>query len=66
VEAERLAWARRTWNGTAYRIALLTLMLSYLVHVRVLGLQFPVLWPDEGSSLWSAIAVQEGNTLFAP
>ena len=66
MEAERPAWRRRTWNGTAYRLALLTLLLSYLVHLRALGLQFPVPWPDEGSFLWPAIAVQEGNTLFAP
>jgi hypothetical protein len=66
VEAERSARQRRTWNGTSYRIALLTLLLSYLVHLRILGLQYPVPWPDEGSFLWPAIAVQEGNTLFAP
>ena len=35
------------------------------VHARQ-GLSRPVPWPDEASFLWQAIAVQRGNTLFAP
>ena len=49
-----------------YGATLLAFLAVYLWVHRLAGLHFPVPWPDEGSFLWQAIAVQERNTLFAP
>jgi len=50
------------WYGLGFAI----LLISYLIHHSMLGLHFPAPWPDEGSFLWAAIAIQDHNTLLAP
>jgi hypothetical protein len=54
------------WDDVVYGATLLVFLAVYIQVHRLAGLGFPVPWPDEGSFLWQAIAVQEGNTLFAP
>ena len=53
-------------RGVWWGLALALLLGSYLAHLSTLGLHFPTPWPDEGSFLWPAIAVQEHSTLLAP
>jgi hypothetical protein len=57
---------RRVPRGALYGVAVLLLLATYFVHHSTFGLHFPTPWPDEGSFLWQAIAVQEHDTLFAP
>jgi len=51
---------------------LLTLLIAcafaaaYAHAHRAAGYTFPVPWPDEGSFLWQAIALEKHGTLFAP
>ncbi len=49
-----------------YWLTVLLLLASYLWRCGHLGLGFPMPWPDEGSFLWQALAVQHHNTLFSP
>lgn len=50
----------------AYWATLLVFLAIYVWVHTLADLAFPVPWPDEGSFLWQAIAVEERNTLFAP
>ena len=47
-------------------LALAGVLLSYVIHRQLVGLRFPVPWPDEGSFLWQALAFRDRFSLFAP
>src|SRR5438477_10598474 len=52
--------------ATAVPVALGFLVAAYLIRRHVVGLRFPVPWPDEGSFLWQALAFRDRLSLRAP
>src|SRR5689334_2756763 len=52
--------------AAAVPAALAVALAAYLVRRHLVGLRFPVPWPDEGSFLWQALAFRDRGSLFAP
>lgn len=59
-------FSNRAWFSGFFWLIALLFVLRYLWLHQLAGFAFPIPWPDEGSFLWQAIAVQQNNTLFAP
>src|SRR6185295_15131208 len=52
--------------AVAVPVALGLVLGAYLVRRHLVGLRFPVPWPDEGSFIWQAIGLRDRMSLFAP